>query len=305
MAKRYVKFANSTGDDIQEPKAHRLREDNSVESDDDENASYRNVSYNDNVLTEDDIEGQEEETIQSYGKIKITPFNLKEEMEEGHFDTEGNYIADKSTDYVKDQWLESIDWSRVDENHKKKVSKKTGLDDEIEQMNDREKIRVVKDILSILHPGENALIALRRLGGSKKKGKNRLGDNSVHEGQEVTRKKKEQLLRLTELVDLLLQQGDFEIYSKTFEKLSRELERDKQKFADPDGDDELEKAFADKGANQNETRNKDLSIIEKVMWEYKWEDAAEAQIYGPYSNSCMRNWNENGYFKDGVFCRKV
>jgi len=57
MAKRYVKFANSTGDDIQEPKAHRLREDNSVESDDDENASYRNVSYNDNVLTEDDIEG--------------------------------------------------------------------------------------------------------------------------------------------------------------------------------------------------------------------------------------------------------
>lgn len=35
------------------------------------------------------ISGQEDETIKSYGDIKITPFNLKEEMEEGHFDAEG------------------------------------------------------------------------------------------------------------------------------------------------------------------------------------------------------------------------
>ena len=35
--------------------------------------------------------GQEEETIKSYGDIKVTPFNLKEEMEEGHFDAEGDY----------------------------------------------------------------------------------------------------------------------------------------------------------------------------------------------------------------------
>ena len=34
--------------------------------------------------------GQEDATIKSYGDIKITPFNLKEEMEEGHFDSEGN-----------------------------------------------------------------------------------------------------------------------------------------------------------------------------------------------------------------------
>ena len=217
----------------------------------------------------------------------------------------GNYIADKNTDYVKDQWLDSIDWSRVDESHSKKVSRQADWDDEIEQMNDIEKSKVVKDILSILQPGENALIALRRLGESKKIWKKQLGDKSSHEEQEVTRKKKEQLLRLTELVDLLLQQGDFEIYSKTFEKLSFEVERDEQKFADLDGDYELERAFAERGSNESEKRNRDLSVVQKVMWEYKWEDADEAQIYGPYSNSFMQNWKENGYFKDGVFCRKV
>ena len=41
------------------------------------------------LLSDHFLSGQEEETITSYGEIKITPFNLKEEMEEGHFDAEG------------------------------------------------------------------------------------------------------------------------------------------------------------------------------------------------------------------------
>lgn len=36
-----------------------------------------------NVLHEDDIEGQEDETIREDEGITVTPFNLKEEMEEG------------------------------------------------------------------------------------------------------------------------------------------------------------------------------------------------------------------------------
>ena len=40
--------------------------------------------------------GQEDETIDSYEGIKITPFNMKEELEEGHFDKDGMYIFDKT-----------------------------------------------------------------------------------------------------------------------------------------------------------------------------------------------------------------
>ena len=30
------------------------------------------------------------------GEIQITPFNMKEELEEGHFDKQGMYIYDKT-----------------------------------------------------------------------------------------------------------------------------------------------------------------------------------------------------------------
>ena len=39
--------------------------------------------------------GQEDATIDIDDGITITPFNMKEEMEEGHFDTEGMYIFKK------------------------------------------------------------------------------------------------------------------------------------------------------------------------------------------------------------------
>jgi hypothetical protein len=42
------------------------------------------------------VSGQEDTTIDSYEGIKVTPFNMKEELEEGHFDKDGMYIFDKT-----------------------------------------------------------------------------------------------------------------------------------------------------------------------------------------------------------------
>ena len=41
------------------------------------------------------LTGQEEGTVDFDDGIKITPFNMNEEMEEGHFDKDGMYIFDK------------------------------------------------------------------------------------------------------------------------------------------------------------------------------------------------------------------
>lgn len=43
--------------------------------------------------------------------VRITPFNLDEEMQEGHFDSEGNYFVNKEKD-IRDNWLDNIDWVR-------------------------------------------------------------------------------------------------------------------------------------------------------------------------------------------------
>lgn len=44
--------------------------------------------------------------------VKITPFNMREELEEGHFDKEGHYHWNKESE-IKDNWLDNIDWVKV------------------------------------------------------------------------------------------------------------------------------------------------------------------------------------------------
>jgi len=58
------------------------------------------------------VTGQEEGAVCQEGGVKITPFNMREEMEEGHFDTEGNYHW-KNEKEIRDNWLENIDWVKV------------------------------------------------------------------------------------------------------------------------------------------------------------------------------------------------
>lgn len=53
--------------------------------------------------------GQEVATIDCDEGVPITPFNLDEEMEEGHFDSEGNYFIKKDQE-IRDNWLDNIDW---------------------------------------------------------------------------------------------------------------------------------------------------------------------------------------------------
>lgn len=53
--------------------------------------------------------GQEAATLPSEGGVRITPFNLQEEMEEGHFDADGNYFLNRDAQ-IRDSWLDNIDW---------------------------------------------------------------------------------------------------------------------------------------------------------------------------------------------------
>lgn len=59
------------------------------------------------------LTGQEEGTAKFDGEVQITPFNMKEEMEEGHFDAEGHYHFKKDPTEGKDHWLDNIDWIKV------------------------------------------------------------------------------------------------------------------------------------------------------------------------------------------------
>ncbi|XP_073824776.1 myotrophin homolog isoform X2 [Musca autumnalis] len=59
----------------------------------------------------DDVDGEEDGVPNIRDDIKITPFNMREELEEGHFDKEGHYHWDKNSD-IRDNWLDNIDWMK-------------------------------------------------------------------------------------------------------------------------------------------------------------------------------------------------
>lgn len=44
--------------------------------------------------------------------VGFTAFNMKEELEEGHFDKDGHYLWKKEKQ-IRDNWLDNINWVQV------------------------------------------------------------------------------------------------------------------------------------------------------------------------------------------------
>jgi len=226
-------------------KSRRFKANHSLDSDEELDDEEGTSKDQDDILQEDDIEGQEDETIREDEGISVTPFNLKDELEEGHFDTQGNYIANKDAD-VTDQWLESVDWNKAENQFHPKRKKEKVEQEEEESV--ESPLQIMQNMIDIMKPGENVLKALRRLGGNKKpiSSADRWKKKKLKVEEVVDEKAAENtanLLKLTGLADTLLQQGDFQIYEKTYEKISVEVKSKLSQFQDADSDEELEVAF--------------------------------------------------------------
>ncbi|XP_077474975.1 CD2 antigen cytoplasmic tail-binding protein 2 [Stigmatopora argus] len=272
MSKRKVTFADGDGgnmdldDEIPEKKptnevasgpGSRFKGKHSLDSDEeDEGEETQNSKYD--ILASDDVDGQENATIDYDEGVSITPFNLEEEMQEGHFDSEGNYFI-KKEELIRDNWLDNIDWVRIKEQPFKQKKKglgakrkrRVGDEDEAEEEKKREEQRENKEggededgeeeeaepaedplasltqqqlteaLLELLLPGETVTAALRRLGGlgGRKRGKLRDGGQQAVENQRDT----EKLDRLTSIADRLVASGMYGIYQQSKEKLAYTL----------------------------------------------------------------------------------
>uniref|UniRef100_A0A8C4QAU2 CD2 antigen cytoplasmic tail-binding protein 2 n=1 Tax=Eptatretus burgeri TaxID=7764 RepID=A0A8C4QAU2_EPTBU len=314
--------------------------DSDEEEEDDEEGEMRGgrTSSNYSILNIDDIEGQENETLTSEGGVPITPFNLKEEMDEGHFDCEGNYFAKKES-LIRDNWLDNINWMNVKE---RPVPAEDGWNSDDEQIEVDEQ-RILSAILSHLKPGESVARAIQRLGGVKPRGhekkkmkQNKIVDESTPEEDSTDpkrrriqqeeqdtpsekskeEKEKEQLLELTGLANELIQAGYYEIYQDTQEKISHRLRvlgasernRNTEKGPSVQAVDTLDMfAEGDEKMSTEVKKKRERPELqsEEVQWEFKWENTASAEIYGPFSSEQMQEWVQEGYFKDGIYCRKT
>ncbi|MEQ2284379.1 hypothetical protein AMECASPLE_021095, partial [Ameca splendens] len=326
----------------------RFKGKHSLDSDEEDDGDAAESSKY-NILDTDDVEGQEGATIDYDEGVSITPFNLEEEMQEGHFDSEGNYFIKKETQ-IRDNWLDNIDWVRIKEQPFKKKKKglgakrkrRAGDEDEAEEEKQREEQQADQEdedeeetepaedplasytqqqlteaVVELMQPGETVATALRRLGGLSGRKKAKLREDK--EPTEESKRDAEKLDRLTALADRLVGSGMFEIYQQTYEKLvytmkSMTSKRPavEQKRSGDDGNEEEDELdmFGDKfdekvGGKPENKDEEDKRVSDEVMWEYKWENKENSEIYGPFTSEQMQGWVDEGYFSTGVYCRRV
>ncbi|CAG0894287.1 unnamed protein product [Cyprideis torosa] len=321
-----------------EERQHTLDSDDEGEGSGDEEA---NRKYD--VLRDDDIEGQEETGVGLHeGDNRMTAFNVREEMEEGHFDTEGNFIWNKDKD-IRDHWLDNVDWVKVE--HGKRAAKEAE-DESDEEENAAaaafDEKAVYREILEMMQPGESVNGALKRLGGGGKKQK-RLTT------QERWKRKKaglpvddgaEEVTKLTGLADSILSNsGHMDVYQETFESISLKLMPPKPSspvvdmFAEmeseeggkkeevgakgeepgPEGEEppatkKRKVEFASTNGDEkdsSETKEAPSEAAAETQWEYKTSESSP-EVLGPFQTKEMMDKMEAGVFGEtGVLCRRV
>lgn len=204
------------------------------------------------------FEVQEKATIKEYDGIKITPFNLDEEREEGDFDRAGNFIFkgnenvdidsddedEKDEDAEHDTWADSIDWSAVEKEEKEKkeqelIRKHTTINDNKKnkqistvQQPKRTKIDCYKHLLRLVRPDETVQKSLRRLGNTipkrqpnqlcRRKSNQTTPMDTIVSSEEINEAKRK-LDLLIELAHQVLEEGDTDIYQKTYEQLEEAI----------------------------------------------------------------------------------
>lgn len=290
----------------------------SLDSDEEDSAAEEEKK---NVMHADDIEGEEDGTAGVEGEITITPFNMKEELEEGHFDTQGHYHWKKEKE-IKDSWLDNIDWVKVKgrPEDKYKVHKDDamkGLGDESSsdsEDEDEKKFDLIynyTEMLKLMQPKETVAKALQRLGGKK---------SYVSTAERWKRKKagieetptSSSVTRLTELAnEILTQMGNMDVYQETYDMIESIINKKSGQSSKNSGKSEELDMYADDFDEKEKTKftadNKNLEddAEEKTLtWEFKWSQEDAADVHGPHTTRQMQKWHSDGYFKTGVWVRK-
>ncbi|XP_030403685.1 CD2 antigen cytoplasmic tail-binding protein 2 isoform X2 [Gopherus evgoodei] len=297
--------------------------DSDEEDEDEEGDGGRASKYD--ILASEDVEGQESATIDYEDGVRITPFNLEEEMEEGHFDSEGNYFLRREA-LIRDNWLDNIDWVRIKEQPPGSQQPPSEGQEEDGGRPLLDKQTLLEGMVEMVRPGETVARAIQRLGskggarGSRPRRawtRAKAGAPAPPEEGEApgSPQRREQLERLSGLADQMVGRGVYEIYQETREKLALRLRALTQPppaqpppaldmFAE-DIDEARLRTQASGGAAAALQPRAGEEPLAEVMWEYKWENTNGAELYGPFSSTQMQEWVNQGYFKEGVYCRKA
>eukprot|EP00727_Mastigamoeba_balamuthi_P011233 m51a1_g6732 hypothetical protein (340) ;mRNA; f:195181-196307 len=248
-------------------------------------------------------EDEEDELPRYEGDVKLEPFNLRQEREEGFFDESGNYVEYKLPQHLRDAWLDEYDEKHAEDMEKEagalearwRRSAKEQQERDVDDLREdvmlntvASKRALIAAALDLIDAGETSARALRRLADKKS------GD-------------KERFQKLTKTLDSLLSCGYVEIYSQKRDGLQRMLEELDgsvtgklledamssigKKRTTPEG---AAVADNDEGGEPSLKRRKGALGPGNVLWEYTTEASPDPQ--GPFTTEQMVEWRKQGFF---------
>ncbi|KAF4444975.1 lin1 family [Fusarium albosuccineum] len=240
---------------------------------------------------------------------KVEAFNLKQEMEEGQFDQDGNYVRKGGDpDAVHDNWLEGLskkEMKKAAEAHQKREAeaRKQRLEEDEVLVSE-----LLKTLILNLERAETPLEALARLGKKQPKTKkipkwklkkmNKSAEGMEIDGGESNEDAEQKWVKasidaITDAADKLLSRDHEDIYDQERELLVREYRRET-------GEDWVEPEAAHAGRDE-EGQGKDNAVKPGTMWEFRWADGRDGGAkQGPYDGATMKAWQDAGYFPEGA-----
>ncbi|KAI9002712.1 hypothetical protein BC832DRAFT_593437 [Gaertneriomyces semiglobifer] len=196
-------------------------------------------SKNPRFVSSEEIEGQEWEhggmDYEDEDGIKITPFNVREELEEGNYDENGNYIRAKDEHRLHDRWLQGLTSDEI----AKARAAKDRHEERLRHIASQEE-RIADDphqiwlkMLEMMKPKETVPSALRRLAGNQgkpnrnrwKKNKKAAAEDTMDatEDPSLKEERRRHVEELTAFADRLMSMGSLDVYSMTYEQVVRML----------------------------------------------------------------------------------
>lgn len=310
-----AKYSDKDESESSKVKKHTLDSDEEEEDDIEE----KETTKYDEVVQEG-LDGQEDGAARLEDEQVITPFNMQDELDEGHFDGDGFYHFKKDAE-IKDAWLEDIDWVKIKQREEcvNKYGSDVESDGEEPDLPDigkeaQETLQTYQKILPLLKPGETVARALKRLGGNKKissaqrwKMKKKGGG-----GGEDTNSEMSIMLQLTDLANKIISGGNMDVYQETYEMINLKVQRS---TAPPEIDMfgelvEKKEDIDEKNSEENKDGKEETNIdpsenVPEVKWHLRWDNTEGSETHGPFDTSQMVAWQDSGYFDKGAYVQKA
>ena len=143
-----------------------------------EGQEFGNKSGSGGESSEEDEEPEDEDDAERRRKagmgFELSSFNMREEMEEGKFASDGTYVRSFDPHGVHDKWMDGVDekemkMARKRKRHQERIQKEMMKAEEKELEESGGKGALEMELVEMLKKGETVLEALQRLGVQAKK----------------------------------------------------------------------------------------------------------------------------------------